>query len=161
MQVIPLRPLLTRFSVFVLIALTIGACKTYSEDDKASFDKTIERYIAKKKDWKLTKSDSGLYMEVLQEGTGEEPVIFGSEVTVAYKGQLLNGQVFDTKTVKSPLKSKLKGLIAAFQEGLLGQKAGAKVRMVVPPHLGYADNELEKIPANSVLVFEIELLEVY
>lgn len=139
----------------------MGACKTYSEDDKASFDQTIERYIAKKKDWKLTKSDSGLYMEVLQEGTGEEPVIFGSEVTVAYKGQLLNGQVFDTKTVKGPLKSNLKGLIMAFQEGLLGQKAGAKLRLIVPPHLGYADNELEKIPANSVLVFEVELLEVY
>lgn len=139
----------------------MGACKTYSEDDKASFDQTIERYIAKKKDWKLTKSDSGLYIEVLQEGTGDEPVIFGSEVTVAYKGQLLNGQVFDTKTVKGPLKSNLKGLIMAFQEGLLGQKAGARLRLIVPPHLGYADNELEKIPANSVLVFEVELLEVY
>lgn len=161
MQVIPLRPLLTRFSLLVLIALTIGACKTYSEDDKASFDKTIERYVAKKKDWDMTKSTSGLYYQIVEEGTGDEPVIFGSEVTVAYKGQLLNGKVFDQKPVKGPLKSKLKGLIAAFQEGLLGQKAGAKVRMVVPPHLGYADNELEKIPANSVLVFEIELLEVY
>ncbi|OGS80116.1 MAG: hypothetical protein A3D31_07730 [Candidatus Fluviicola riflensis] len=144
-----------------MIALSLGACKTYSEDDKASFDKTIEQYIAKKKDWKLTKSTSGLYMEVIQEGTGDEPVIFGSEVTVAYKGQLLNGKIFDQKTAKSPLKSNLKGLIMAFQEGLLGQKAGAKLRMVVPPHLGYADNELEGIPANSVLVFEIELLEVY
>lgn len=160
MQVTPLRPLLTKFALLVLIVLSVGACKTYSEDDKASFDKTIERYIAKK-DWKLTKSTSGLYMEVLQEGTGDEPVIFGSEVTIAYKGQLLNGQVFDKKTVKSPLKSNLKGLIMAFQEGLLGQKAGAKLRLIVPPHLGYADNELEKIPANSVLVFEIELLEVY
>jgi FKBP-type peptidyl-prolyl cis-trans isomerase len=161
MQVIPLRPLLTRFSLIILIALSFGACKTYSEDDKASFDKTIERYVAKKKDWDMTKSTSGLYYQIVEEGTGDEPVIFGSEVTVAYKGQLLNGKVFDQKTVKGPLKSKLKGLIAAFQEGLLGQKAGAKVRMVVPPHLGYADNELEKIPANSVLVFEIELLEVY
>ena len=161
MQVTPLHPLFTRFSLIVLIVLSLGACKTYSEDDKASFDKTIEQYIAKKKDWNMTKSSSGLYYEVVEEGTGGEPVIFGSEVTIAYKGQLLSGKVFDTKTAKAPLKSNLKGLIAAFQEGLLGQKAGAKMRMVVPPHLGYADNELEGIPANSVIVFEVELLKVY
>ncbi|MES2555139.1 MAG: FKBP-type peptidyl-prolyl cis-trans isomerase [Bacteroidota bacterium] len=161
MQVILLRPLFIKFSLLVFITLSLGACKTYSDDDKASFDKTIEQYIAKKKDWKMTKSTSGLYLEVLQEGTGDEPVIFGSEVTIAYKGQLLNGKVFDKKTIKAPLKSNLKGLIMAFQEGLLGQKAGAKLRMVVPPHLGYADNELEGIPANSVLVFEVELVEVY
>lgn len=161
MQVIPLRQLFIKCSILVLIVLSFGACKTYSEDDKASFDKTIEQYITKKKDWKMTKSTSGLYYQVIQEGTGDEPVIFGSEVTIAYKGQLLNGKVFDKKSVKAPLKSKLKGLIGAFQEGLLGQKAGAKLRMVVPPHLGYADNELEGIPANSVIVFEVELLEVY
>ncbi len=161
MQVTPLHQLSTKIAFLVLTVLFLGACKTYSEDDKASFDNTIEQYIAKKKDWKMTKSSSGMYMEVLQEGTGDEAVIFGSEVTIAYKGQLLNGKVFDNKTAKAPLKSNLKGLIAAFQEGLLGQKAGTKIRMVVPPHLGYADNELEGIPANSVLVFEVELIEVY
>jgi len=161
MQVIPLHPLLTKLSLLIALVFTFGACKTYSEDDKASFDDQIERYIAKKKEWKLTKSSSGLYMEVLEEGTGEEPVIFGSEVTIAYKGELLNGKVFDEKSIKAPLKSNLKGLIMGFQEGLLNQKAGAKLRLIVPPHLGYADNDLEKIPANSVLVFEIELVEVY
>lgn len=160
MLVIPSRRLIIK-STFALLALVIlSACKTYSEDDKTAFDTKIERYISNK-NWKLTRSESGLYTQQLQEGTGTEQVIGGSEVTLAYKGTLLNGTVFDQTPPGKPLKSELKGLIMGFREGLLGQKKGAKIRMVVPPQLGYGDMELDKIPQNSVLVFEIEVLEVH
>lgn len=159
MQVTPLL----RFSIksfFFLSLITLAtACKTYSEEDKTSFDRKIERFV-EKKGWTLTKSESGLYTMQLQEGTGDEAVIFGSEVTIAYKGTLMNGSIFDQTPPNKPLKSQLKGLIMGFQEGLLGQKKGAKLRLIVPPQLGYGDMELEKIPQNSVLIFEIELLEV-
>lgn len=146
-------------SIVAVIAVA-ASCKTYSEEDKQSFEQKMERFISRKH-WSMERTDSGLYVEQLTEGTGEEAVIFGSEVTLAYKGTLLNGTVFDRKTAKDPLKSELKGLIMAFQEGLLGQKKGAKLRLVVPPQLGYGDMELDKIPQNSVLIFEVELLEVH
>lgn len=142
-----------------LLLLMTGACKTYSEEDKSGFDAKIERFI-EKKDWNMNKSESGLYMEVLQEGNGDEPVISGSIVSIAYKGTLLNGKVFDRRTAEKPLESELRGLIMGFREGLLGQKKGAKIRLVVPPQLGYGDLALDKIPSNSVLQFDIELLDV-
>lgn len=159
MQVIPLLRFSIKSFFFLSLFALATACKTYSEEDKTSFDKKIERFI-ERQNWKLTKSESGLYSQQLQEGSGNESVIFGSEVTIAYKGTLMNGSVFDQTPPNKPLKSPLKGLIMGFQEGLLGQKKGAKLRLIVPPQLGYGDMDLEKIPQNSVLVFEIELLEV-
>jgi FKBP-type peptidyl-prolyl cis-trans isomerase FkpA len=160
MQVTPLRRLLTNSLLACLLIVVAIGCKMYSEDDKSSFDEKIERYI-KKKNWHLEKSESGMYFEQLQEGTGEESVKFTSEVQLAYKGTLLNGTVFDQKEASKPLKSELKGLIMAFRESLIGQKKGAKIRIIVPPQLGYGEMELEKIPKNSILVFEIELVDVH
>lgn len=160
MQVTPLHRSLTKGLFLLCIVALASACKTYSDDDKATFDSKIERFISRK-DWRFTKSESGLYIQQLQEGTGDEPVIFGSELTLKYKGTLLNGTVFDQTSDTKPLKSPLKGLIMGFQEALLGQKKGAKLRLIVPPQLGYGNMELDKIPENSVLVFELEILAIH
>jgi len=160
MQAIPShRSLIKRFAA-ILLLLSVAGCSTYSEEEKQSFDGKIGRYISEK-GWHLEKSVSGLYVEVLQEGTGDEAIISGSEVTLDYKGTLLNGTVFDQTPPGKPLKSELKGLIMGFREGLLGQTKGAKLRLVVPPQLGYGDMELPKIPKNSVLVFELEVIDVH
>lgn len=160
MQVIPLRRFLIKSLAAVVLFVCTPGCSTYSEEDKQSFDEQIEHYVAKK-GWKLEKSSSGLYVQVLHEGTGDEAIIAGSEVTLDYKGTLLNGAVFDQTPPGKPLKSELKGLIMAFREGLIGHTKGAKLRMVVPPQLGYGDMALDKIPENSVLVFELEVLDVH
>lgn len=160
MLVTPLHRSITKILFVLCVVALAAACKTYSDDDKASFDHTIDRFISRK-DWRFTKSESGLYLQQLQEGTGDEPVIFGSEVTIKYRGTLLNGTIFDETPANKPLKSELKGLILGFQEGLLGQKKGAKLRVIVPPQLGYGDMALDKIPENSVLVFELEVLDVH
>lgn len=144
--------------IFCLSAF-LHSCNTYSENDKNSFDTKIEQFIAKK-NWKMEHSESGLFSEQILEGTGNESIQFGSEVSIAYTGKLFNGTTIDKMTAKKPLSSQLRGLIAGFQEGLLGQKSGAKIRLVIPPNLGYGDEELEKIPAHSILVFEIEVVGV-
>lgn len=161
MQDTPLHRLIIKSCLVLLSGVLFVACTTYSEEDKKGFEQQIEQYIRAKK-WHLTdKSGSGLYTEVIQEGVGEDSVQFGSEVTVAYKGSILNGKVFDQTEPGKPLKSKLDGLIMGFQEGLIGQKKGAKIRMIVPPHLGYGAEEAGEIPANAILVYEVELVEVY
>lgn len=153
---------ITKYGALLIIcAFLVASCSTYSDQDKKGFERQIERFIQKKK-WHLSESSgSGLFLEVLQEGTGEESVQFSSEVTIAYKGTFLNGKVFDQTEPGKPLKSKLSGLIMGFQEGLVGQKKGAKMRFIVPPQLGYGADKTGEIPANSILVYEVELMDVY
>lgn len=158
----PVTPLLRSLTSAAVLAagIVLTSCSTYSEDDKHGFEQKIERHI-ERKGWEMNVSESGLHYQQLAEGTGDEPIAFGSEVTLSYKGTLLNGKVVDQTPPNKPLKSLLKGLIKGFQEGLLGQTKGAKMRLVIPPQIGYGDNALEKIPANSILVFEVEVVEVH
>lgn len=148
-------------SLVVICACFLTACSTYSDEDKKGFERKIQQYIHKK-NWHISESSgSGLFLEVLQEGNGDESVQFSSEVTIAYKGTFLNGKIFDQTEPGKPLRSNLNGLIMGFQEGLIGQKKGAKMRFIVPPQLGYGDEKTGEIPPNSILVYEVELLEVY
>lgn len=146
--------------LFILFAGTLTfACNTYSEEDKSAFISKAENY-AKKHHWNYEVLDGGLIVEVLEKGTGTEKIQSGSEIEVSYKGTLTNGQKFDQTEPGKPLQSNLKGLIGGFQLGLLGHVPGTKLRMVIPPHLGYGDDALDKIPANSTLVFEILIEKV-
>lgn len=142
----------------VLVTILMFGCKTYSEDQKTSFAQYAFS-LAKKKGWKVSQSESGLCIEQLKLGEGEETIVRESIVTLAYKGNLLNGTVFDQTEPGKTMKANLKGLIGGFQEGLLGQKKGAKIRLIIPPNLGYGDQNLDKIPSNSFLIFEIEVID--
>lgn len=108
----------------------------------------------------MKKTSSGLLMEIVEKGTGTEKARFTSQVTLNYKGSLLNGQIVDQTPPGKPFVSILKGLIGGFQESLLGQTAGTKIHLIIPPNLGYGEEDLDKIPPNSTLVFELELMEV-
>lgn len=143
---------------FICLAFIFAACKTYSEDDKLTFDQKISNYLKKSK-VKYTKSDSGLYYFIENQGEGEfiKPT---DEVSFTYIGRLLNGNVFDGKNTKNPVTFKVTELIMGWQEAMLYLKKGAKVKLVVPPQLGYGDYDLDDIPPNSVLLFDIEVKEV-
>jgi FKBP-type peptidyl-prolyl cis-trans isomerase len=145
--------------LILFTGVLLSACNTYSEEEKSAFVSEAEDY-AKKHHWNYEVLDGGLIVEVLEKGTGTEKIQRGSEIEVSYKGTLTNGQKFDLTEPGKPLQSGLKGLIGGFQLGLLNQVAGTKLRMVVPPHLGYGDDALDKIPANSTLVFEITIEKV-
>jgi FKBP-type peptidyl-prolyl cis-trans isomerase FkpA len=145
--------------LFFSLLLIFTACNTYSDDQKKDFGKSAAEF-ARSKHWEITESESGLCSQILKEGTGEELVKSTSQLTIAYKGSLTNEMVFDKTLSSKPFKSDLRGLIGGMQEGLLNQKKGTKLRLIIPPHLGYGDQPLDKIPANSILVFEIEVLDL-
>ena len=146
--------------LFILVTgLVVSSCNTYSEEEKNSFVSKAENY-AKKHHWNYQVLDGGLIVEILEEGKGTEKIQSGSELELEYKGTLTNGYRFDQTEPGKPLKSNLKGLIGGFQVGLTGHVAGTKLRMVVPPQFGYGDDALDKIPANSTLVFEISIEKV-
>lgn len=106
-------------------------------------------------------TESGLQYEVLQAGEGDKPKAEDT-VKVKYKGMLIDGTVFDSteKNGGEPIEFPLNRVIAGWTEGLQLMSKGAKYRFVIPSALAYGDRDMgDVIPANSTLVFEVELLD--
>jgi FKBP-type peptidyl-prolyl cis-trans isomerase len=104
---------------------------------------------------------SGLQYLVLKEGTGASPKD-GDVVVAHYVGALLDGTEFDNSVKRGqPLTFPLNRVIPGWQEALKLMKVGAKIKAWIPSELGYGKaGSPPVIPGNSLLVFEIELLEV-
>lgn len=110
----------------------------------------------------MERAQSGLYVEVLEEGSGAAAAP-GDTVVVHYTGWLPNGRVFDSSRERGePTSFPLSqgGLIAGWLQGVSGMKAGGRRLLVLPPDLAYGEEGSGPIPPNAVLVFDIELLEV-
>jgi FKBP-type peptidyl-prolyl cis-trans isomerase FkpA len=109
----------------------------------------------------VNKTPSGLLYVVEKLGEGEEIKTKNTEITVHYKGSLINGMEFDSSYKRGkPITLMLKDVILGWQEGLKYIKKSGKIKLIIPPDLGYGSNTINGIPANSILVFEIELLDI-
>ena len=107
----------------------------------------------------VKKTESGLLYKIEKAGSGESPKP-SDTVKVHYKGTLTDGTTFDSSYDRSePIEFQLSQLIPAWIEAIPMLKKGGKMEIVVPPQLGYGDRPAGKIPANSTLIFEIELLD--
>ncbi|MCH2224801.1 MAG: FKBP-type peptidyl-prolyl cis-trans isomerase [Crocinitomicaceae bacterium] len=143
--------------IFAFISLLIlSSCSTYSDSDLNEFDRKIKAYL-KKEGIQCEKSESGLYSKILEEGSGEL-IQYKDIVQFTYKGKLLNGDVFDeqTEAVEYPVGQ----LIGAWKEIMLQLKKGSKAYLISPPQLGYGTNKLDDIPQNSILIFELAVVDV-
>jgi FKBP-type peptidyl-prolyl cis-trans isomerase len=103
---------------------------------------------------------SGLQYKVIRDGIGVSPADT-SNVTVHYTGRLLDGSVFDSSVERGePAQFPVNRVIPGWTEALKLMKTGAKWMLFIPPHLGYGERGTRGIQPNSVLVFEVELLNV-
>lgn len=103
---------------------------------------------------------SGLQYEVVKEGTGAAPGK-SDTVKVHYTGTLINGQKFDSSVDRgTPAEFPVDGVIPGWTEALQLMKEGAKYKLFIPASLAYGPQARPGIPSNSVLVFDVELLEV-
>jgi FKBP-type peptidyl-prolyl cis-trans isomerase len=102
---------------------------------------------------------SGVQYRVLKEGHGRKPED-GSEVTVNYRGTLIDGTVFDKTSPGKPMTFKLSGLIAGWKEALKLMPAGSKWQLFIPPERGYGDHGAGMIGPNQALIFDVELVAV-
>lgn len=108
------------------------------------------------------KGDDHAVFHDLTVGTGDEAAV-GRAATVNYRGWLTDGTVFDESYSRGQAFTFTPGehrVITGWEEGVIGMKVGGKRRLVVPPAVGYGDRSTGPIPAGSVLIFDIELLEV-
>jgi FKBP-type peptidyl-prolyl cis-trans isomerase FkpA len=101
---------------------------------------------------------SGFYYEILSPGTGTKTPGVCSTVAVKYVGTLTNGAKFDENL--SGTSFVLGQLIVGWQKGIPLIKSGGTINLYIPPTLGYGSTAAGTIPANSNLVFTIQLLDV-
>lgn len=150
-------------SILLTIILTISCStnddsikETQEKDYKIQNDKEITDYIATK-NLKATKSASGLYYVINEQGTGNTPEA-SSKVTVAYKGYFTDGRTFDSNTTGAIFE--LKSLIKGWSEGLTYFKEGGHGVLLIPAHLAYGSRTHAGIPPGSVLIFDIKLISI-
>jgi len=100
----------------------------------------------------------GLCYEIIQRGTGAFPQS-NQTVTVRYTGRLINGTVFDSTEI-GPLDIDLDKVIRGWSEGVQKINVGGKIKLYIPASLGYREVATSGIPANSTLIYEVELLAI-
>lgn len=120
-----------------------------------------EKFLAenKKKKGVITTS-SGLQYEIIKKGTGPIPSDTAT-VLCHYKGQLLNGEEIDNSYSRGePASFQVNGVIEGWTEALQLMPVGSTYKLYIPHYLAYGTTNRHPIPGGSVLIFEIELLEV-
>ncbi|HLO89848.1 MAG: FKBP-type peptidyl-prolyl cis-trans isomerase [Chloroflexota bacterium] len=143
------------YTIIILI-LSIGCRK---EDNNKEIDDKIIRDYLNEANLSAHKTSSGLYYLINIPGNFPKPST-NSNVTVNYKGYLINHQVFDSTENNNPVTLPMTNVIEGLREGLQLFGEGGKGILFIPSHLGYGSALLPGIPANSILIFEIHLIKV-
>jgi FKBP-type peptidyl-prolyl cis-trans isomerase FkpA len=166
------------FKTFVsvcLLVLLMPACVKSNGDDACSYNacgitapaseiQTVEEYLATN-NITATRHCSGLYYRIENAGTGKNAAVCNG-ISVYYKGMFTSGAVFDQST-NAPYSQSLRSLISGWKIGIPLIKEGGKIHLYVPPTLAYGKEDIKDangnviMPGNSMLIFEISLLNVY
>jgi FKBP-type peptidyl-prolyl cis-trans isomerase FkpA len=158
------------YAMMLLMAVTgvsclknTGGC-SYTVNTKqapAAEEQTLAAYLTSIGNTTAQKHSSNLYYEITTPGTGNAPDLC-STILIAYSGKLTNGSVFDSQTSASFV---LGSLIDGWKLGIPLIKKGGKIRLYIPPSLGYGSTNVKDgsgnvvIPANSILIFDITLTD--
>ncbi len=138
------------------------AARQAAEQEKASENITVGKdFLAEngQRDGVVT-LPSGLQYEVLTAAEGDKPTA-SDRVTTHYRGTLIDGTQFDSSYDRGqPATFPLNGVIAGWTEALQLMSPGAKWRLFIPPELAYGERAQGPIPANSTLIFDVELIEI-
>ena len=132
--------------------------KKEGEENLKKADQFLDNNIKDNSDIKET--PTGLQYRVINEAQGEKPVQT-DRVKVHYVGRLIDGSQFDSSIERGePTEFGLNQVIKGWTEGLQLMSIGSKYEFFIHPNIAYGSRPRPKIPANSVLIFEIELLDI-
>jgi FKBP-type peptidyl-prolyl cis-trans isomerase len=143
-------------SARILLILIAAGCASASREVATTYAPQLGVDLQR-----MTRNPSGLYWNDLIPGTGTEATA-GRTVRVLFIGWLPDGTRFDASET-APFEFALGGgvVIPGWDEGITGMKVGGTRRLVIPPYMGYGTQaRAGRIPANSTLVFDIQLVEV-
>lgn len=153
---------------FVILAVAIAVIAFYfiknANSKKASLEniKIGNSFLAKNKaNQDVIETASGLQYQILKRGDGSVHPSAKSTVKVHYHGTLLDGTVFDSSIERNePISFPLNRVIKGWTEGLQLMVAGDTFKFFIPSDLAYGNAATGKIKPGSVLIFEVDLLEV-
>jgi len=124
--------------------------------ETVDYSQAIENYLTDHSIEGVIKTKEGIYIKIETEGSKEKPSL-NNEITLLYKGYLLDHTVFDQTEGEVRVFS-LNELIMGWKIGIPYIGKGGKCKLFIPPHFGYGSNTFGSIPGNSILVFDIELI---
>nr|WP_216614126.1 FKBP-type peptidyl-prolyl cis-trans isomerase [Vibrio rotiferianus] len=147
--------------IFILAGFFIYRTWTNHKVADENFAKGQEFLLENGKKEGVITTESGLQYLVLEAGTGDVHPTANSKVKVHYHGTLIDGTVFDSSVNRGePISFGLNQVIKGWQEGLQYMVVGEKIRLFVPSTLGYGKSGSGPIPPASVLIFDVELLDI-
>ncbi len=103
---------------------------------------------------------SGFFYKITSQGSGQSIVNLCSNVTIRYTGKLTDGTVFDKTAPGNTATFILGDLIIGWQKGLPLISKGGTITLYIPPSLGYGSSANGNIPGNSILIFDVELVDI-
>ena len=152
-------------NIILIISLVIIGCNK-NEEDKLSNTDLNQNDENNKKEVAMTNkeitTESGLKYIDIALGDGAMPET-GDKVVVHYTGTLEDGTKFDSSRDRNrPFEFPLGmgRVIKGWDEGLASMRIGGKRQLIIPANLGYGDRATGKIPANSTLIFDVELIDI-
>ncbi|GAA0309679.1 hypothetical protein GCM10009087_19660 [Sphingomonas oligophenolica] len=163
---VPLQPVKRRVLVYLwagIVATVLGAVALAL---MAPTD-PVTAFLAKnRREPGVVQTPSGLQYKILKPGKGGVSPTDQDVALINYEGKLTNGTTFDKSQQPTPMpviaadeKSGRQGIVPGFSEALKLMTKGAKYRFWIKPSLGYGDKAAGPIPAHSVLVFDVELMD--
>lgn len=154
--------------IAVLLGVTLFSCGQGKKGDEnlmeqpvapqPSQKEQIEAYV-KKNNIKGEFTQSGLFVAIEEQGTGNDFPKPTNTVRAEYSGYFMNGEVFDGSKPGQPIEFSLNGVIPGWTEGLQKLKKGGKAKLIIPSQLGYGERGGGPIPPNSILVFDVKLVD--
>ncbi len=150
---VPLRPVKRSYLVYLWVGIALALVAAFV------LSRQGDDFLARnaRADGVVTTA-SGLQYKVLEPGPAGGAKPTDTDVAlVSYEGKLLNGTTFDKSQQPTPFP--VAGVVPGFSEVLKLMPKGAKYRVWMKPSLGYGDKATGAIPANSTLVFDVELLD--
>lgn len=145
-----------------VLATACSKNDSYNPDEQLRIDESkIKEYLQKNSIAAVRDSLTGVYYQVLKPGNGKDTIADNSTMKVIYTGKLLDGTTFDsskgdTTNLGGAL---LNQMILGWRIGLPKISKGGKMLLFIPSVWGYENRQVGSIPPNSVLLFDVELID--
>ena len=146
------------FIPVLLIAFTLSSCAKKKAEKQAEEDEAIIQQYITDNNLDALPTGSGLYYVIDNPGTGLS-CTSNSTVRVAYSGYYTDGTIFDESDLTG-IEFSLQGVIAGWTEGIPYFKEGGNGKLLIPSALAYGKNGNSTIPGNTVIIFDINLIDV-
>ena len=154
---VPLQPVKRGYLVWLWLGIALAVIVAAALVWAAPRDAVETALAANRRQDSVVQTPSGLQYQVLKKGAGNTHPSDEDVALIQYVGKLTDGTVFDQSQRPTPLP--VAQVVPGFSEGLKLMTKGAKYRFWIKPSLGYGDKAAGPIPANSLLVFDVELVD--